>query len=330
MPVKVNSFLGKFGWDARRYFPVLASAAYLKWQFLTRGKSQQAYVDYFMNAREVPQPMVVNIETINRCNSTCAFCTANKNAEKRPYLRMEEDLFYSIIDQLADWNYKGHLTLYGNNEPWLDTRIIAFHEYARRKLPDAFIFMSTNGLLLDVDKVRQIQTYIDQLIINNYSMDRKLYPNIQEIHDNILAHPKEYGSLDVQIQMRYLQEVLTNRAGSAPNKKETHRIIRETCLLPYTDMWIMPNGKMGLCCCDNFEVTDFADLHTTGLREGWSGEKLQQVRRSIASGRQHYAFCEHCDFIDAGFRKQLCEVARKSGVDAAHRIVGQESMKILN
>ena len=44
--------------------------------------------------------------------------------------------------QLHDWGYKGHLTLYGNNEPWLDTRIVAFHKYAREKLPDAFITLS--------------------------------------------------------------------------------------------------------------------------------------------------------------------------------------------
>ena len=94
---------------------------------------------HFMRAKEAPQPLVVNLETINRCNSTCEFCTANKNAEKRPYKRMEDELFYSIIDQLADWNYKGHLTMYGNNEPWLDTRIVEFHKYAREKLPEAFI-----------------------------------------------------------------------------------------------------------------------------------------------------------------------------------------------
>ena len=330
MPIKINSFLGKFGWDARKYFPVLASGAYLKWQFLTRGKSQQAYVDYFMNAKEIPQPMVVNIETINRCNSTCAFCTANKNVEKRPYLRMDEELFCSIIDQLADWNYKGHLTLYGNNEPWLDTRIIEFHKYAREKLPDSFIFMSTNGLLLDMDKVKQIQPYIDQLIINNYCMDRKLHESVQRIYDYMVAQPEEFAGLDVQIQMRYLQEVLTNRAGSAPNKKETRKVIRQTCLLPYTDMWIMPNGKLGLCCCDNFEVTNFADLHTTTLRDGWSGDRFQEARIKIAEGRQNYKFCEHCDFIDAGFRRQLCQTVLSEGRDAAGRIGGQQRMKIVN
>ena len=51
-------------------------------------------------------PNVVNIETINRCNSTCAFCTANIHAEKRPFMQIDMDLYKSIIDQLAD-EFKG-------------------------------------------------------------------------------------------------------------------------------------------------------------------------------------------------------------------------------
>ena len=154
MPIKVHNFMGKLGWNARKYFPKLASDSYLKLQFVTRRKLQASYVDYFLGSEEPPQPLVVNIETINRCNSTCEFCTANRNAEKRPFKKIDEKLFYSIIDQLADWGFKGHLTLYGNNEPWIDTRIVEFHKYCREKLPDSFIFMSTNGLLLDVDTVK--------------------------------------------------------------------------------------------------------------------------------------------------------------------------------
>ena len=271
----------------------------------------------FRNAKEVPHPLVVNLETINRCNSTCEFCTANKNAEKRPYKRMEDELFYSIIDQLAEWGYKGHLTMYGNNEPWLDTRIVEFHKYAREKLPEAFIFVSTNGLLLDVPKVKEIIPYVNQLIINNYCLDMKLHRNIQVIYKYMLDHPQEFKDVDVLIQMRYLKEVLTNRAGSAPNKQATEKVVKETCLMPYTDMWIMPNGKLGICCCDNFEVTDLADLHETPLKEGWNSDRYKVLREAIRTGRQNYPFCKHCDFIDAGLRMDAVDDILKNR-GAAH------------
>ncbi|MBR5116431.1 MAG: SPASM domain-containing protein, partial [Lachnospiraceae bacterium] len=255
------------------------------------------------------------------------FCTANVHAEKRPLAKIDEELYRSIIDQLADWGYEGHLTLYGNNEPLLDTRIVEFHKYAREKLPKSFIFMSTNGLILTREKLDEIKPYVDQIIINNYCMDMKLHKNIQEIYDYVKAHPEEYKDVQILIQMRYLQEVLTNRAGSAPNKQATEKVIRETCLLPFTDMWIMPNGKIGLCCCDNFETTDFADLTKVSLKEGWESPQFMEVRRKIAEGRQNYPFCKHCDFIDAGFRMQMVKAILKGDQAAANRIGGEEKMK---
>ena len=147
MSIKIHNFMGKLGWELQKRIPNLSADSYLKLQFISRRKSQKEYIDFFNSHEEAPYPLIVNLETINRCNSTCSFCTANKNAEKRPYKRMEDKLFYSIIDQLKDWGFKGHLTLYGNNEPWLDTRIVVFHTSCREQLPDSFIFMSTNGLL---------------------------------------------------------------------------------------------------------------------------------------------------------------------------------------
>ena len=302
MSVRLHNFMGRFGWEMQKRFPMLSSNMYLKLQFKSRAKSQKGYIDYFMSKDVPPQPLIVNLETINRCNSTCAFCTANKYAEKRPYCRMEDELFYNIIDQLADWGYKGHLTLYGNNEPWLDTRIVEFHKYCREKLPESFIFMSTNGLLLDIDKVKSVVPYIDQLIINNYCMDMKLHDNVKEIYDYIKANPDEFKSVDVLIQMRYMEAVLTNRAGSAPNKKNDVKVIKETCLMPFTDIFIFPDGRMGICCCDNFEVTTLADLKTTPIAEAWNSDEYKKVREAIKDGRQNWPFCKFCDFIDAGLR----------------------------
>ena len=290
MPVRYHNFGGRLGWNLQKRFPKLSSESYLKLQFLTRNKLQKKYIDYFMDGGEVPKPLVVNLETINRCNSTCSFCTANRNAEKRPYKRMEESLFYSIIDQLHAWDYKGHLTLYGNNEPYLDTRVLEFHKYCREKLPECFIFLSTNGLLLTVEKVKEIIPYLDQLIINNYCRDMKLHDNVKEIYEYAKAHPEEFKDVDLLIQMRYMDAVLTNRAGSAPNKTNTQKVIKETCLMPYTDMFIFPDGRMGICCCDNFETTTLADLNKTPLKEAWNTLEYQKLRRAIRNGRGDYNF----------------------------------------
>ena len=51
MPIRISNYAGKFGWNARKYFPRLASELYLKLQFTTRGKVQQDYIDYFLNRK---------------------------------------------------------------------------------------------------------------------------------------------------------------------------------------------------------------------------------------------------------------------------------------
>ena len=78
--------------------------------------------------------------------------------------------------------------------------------------------------------------------------------------------------------------------------------------MPFTDMWIMPNGKFGICCCDNFEVTDFCDLHEMSVKDAWNSPKYQELRKLIKNSRQNYPFCKHCDFIDAGLRMDAVNV----------------------
>lgn len=307
MPIKIHNYAGHFGWNMRKYFPKLASTGYLSFQYITRRSSQKKYIDYFMSGDIPPHPLVVNLETMNRCNNTCGFCTANKNTEKRPFMKMSDALFKSVIDQLKDWNYKGYVCVYGNNEPFLDVRIIHMHKYVREQLPDSYIFLSTNGILLNIEKLEAICPYVDEFIINNYCMDMKLYDNIQEIYEHVKANEEKFRGLKIKIQMRYLHEVLTNRAGSAPNKAATEKIIKEPCLLPYTDMWITPDGRLLICCCDNLEVTELANLNDIPLAEAWNSEAYKDLRRNVRTGRQNYSFCKHCDFIDAGMRRDILD-----------------------
>ncbi|MCR5627649.1 MAG: SPASM domain-containing protein [Lachnospiraceae bacterium] len=316
MSIRIVNFAGIIGWNARKYLPHLASKAYLAMQFALREKKQRQFIEQFMSEERAPYPDVVNIETINRCNSNCAFCTANRFSERRPFAKIEDGLYYSVIDQLAEWGYPNKLTLYGNNEPWLDKRIVEFHKYAREKLPKVYIFMSTNGLLLDIDKVDSIVPYVNQLIINNYCEDMKLHENIKIIYDHVKAHPDKYKDVDILIQMRYVKEVLTNRAGSAPNRQnEKPKEVRHTCVMPYTDVWIEPNGNMGICCCDNFETTSMGDLSKEKLVDIWNGPKYKELREKVRYGRHNYPFCRYCDFIDAGLRGNIVkeELSKKQG-----------------
>ena len=107
----------------------------------------------------------IEIETINRCNGSCDFCPVNKDRDIRELKVMTEELFRSIIDQLAIMNYAGRISLFSNNEPFLDDTIIEKHKYAREMLPNARFHLYTNGTLLSLDKfIEIVKKYIIILI----------------------------------------------------------------------------------------------------------------------------------------------------------------------
>lgn len=302
MSVRCVTYGGRLGWFLRKHFSRMTSDAYLNAQYLMRKNLYRNYINYFnqKEPEEIPLPCLVSIETVNRCNSTCSFCSANRNQESRPYQKMSEELFYKIIEELEEMEYNGYLNLYVNNEPLIDNRIEKWYQYAKEKLPHAKMLLYTNGLLLTIDRFRNLTPHIDKMIINNYSETLKLHDNIQAIYKIIKKDPV-YKGKDITIQIRYINEVLTNRAGNAPNKQRTRSIHRE-CIMPYTDITIYPNGTLGLCCSDVLEKTNLGNVNDKKIIDIWRDIPYKKVRKLLETDRENFEFCKGCDFFDAGIR----------------------------
>ncbi len=47
-------------------------------------------------------PNNIQIQTTSFCNASCGFCPYPETSQEHPMGRMKEDLFRSIVDQLAD------------------------------------------------------------------------------------------------------------------------------------------------------------------------------------------------------------------------------------
>lgn len=306
MAIKCVTYGGRIGWFLRKHFSRYTSAAYLKWQY---GRRKKLFLDFIDYAEDVQSkgdallPSTIAMETINRCNSTCEFCPANKNTDKRPFQKMDEALFKKLIGELRDLDYDGYLTLYVNNEPFMDTRIIEWHKYAKEQIPRVKTLMYTNGLLLTLDKFKEAIPYVDKMIINNYSTELKLHKNLKEILDYVNSHD-EYKEVDVTIQIRYIKEILTNRGGVAPNKQEKkdHHM---ACVMPYTDFVVFPDGRVGICCNDALEQTNLGNVTDHTIHEIWNSDMYKNLRKKIGRDRTGYPYCASCDFMDAGIRNEL-------------------------
>lgn len=304
--IKCTVYGGKIGWYLRKHFSNITSNAYLKWQYQVRKQLFNTYIREFWkhySENQILPPCLISIETINRCNGVCSFCPANKNAESRPFQKMDKFLFYKIIDDLKGMKYDGYLNLYVNNEPFMDTRIEDWYIYAKQQLPDAKMLLYTNGTLLTKERFERVIPVIDKCIINNYSDTLVLQENIKEIL-HLVKNDHKYWDKDITVQIRYCKEILTNRAGSAPNKSQKARN-HMLCIMPFTDLTIYPNGNIGLCCSDALEKTNYGNLKEKSVAEIWTGEEFYMLRELIGKDRSRYFFCKGCDFVDAGIRNDF-------------------------
>ena len=240
----------------------------------------------------------VEIETINRCNGQCEFCPVSVGNDIRELMQMPEDLFMSIIDQLAAINYSGRLALFSNNEPFLDKTIIEKHKYARGKLPHARMHLFTNGTMLTLDRFVEVIKYLDELVIDNYSSNLQLLDNSKEIVDYCEKHIELKSK--VTIVLRKPDEILSNRGGDAPNRNEEVSYPDAKCILPFKQLIIRPDGKVSLCCNDPLGKNTLADLTKETIIEAWNNQKFQMVREALHKGRKEWKHCGNCDVFNLG------------------------------
>lgn len=266
---------------------------------------------YYRQGEEFPSlghgselPKLVEIETINKCNSTCSFCPVNRDADPRATVRMSETVFRKIIDDLAANDFSDQINLFSNNEPFLDKRIVDFAEYAREKLPRATIQIFSNGTVLDVAKAVRILGAIDILRINNYGATQDLHGNIATIIDHLDRERPDLAQ-KVSVHMRLLDEFKDSRAGNAPNRVRLALRYRSRCAYPFYQMTIRPDGKISMCCSDALGQVTLGDVTVQSVREAWSDARRRTVQAQMLKGRDTLDVCRSCDNLHVSNPKRV-------------------------
>lgn len=248
----------------------------------------------YLSQSTFPLFRTIEIETINRCNGVCSFCPINKNIDPRPFKLMDESLFTSIIEQLKDLNYAGSIGLYSNNEPLLDKRLFDFLQIAREALPEATLYLFTNGSLLTLDKFENLMKYLDTLIIDNYNDDLILNESTRKVYEYALSKPYKDK---VQIYLRKENEVLLNRSGQAKNRSKNNFKLKSACMYPSEQVVVRPDGKISLCCNDATGKETMGDLTKDKLIDIWNNDKYFNTRKNLLENRNLNHLCKDCDAV---------------------------------
>ncbi|MCT4541927.1 MAG: SPASM domain-containing protein [Vallitalea sp.] len=248
----------------------------------------------YLSQDKFPLFQTIEIETINRCNGKCSFCPINSNIDPRPFKMMDKTLFCSIIDQLSEINYEGSIGLYSNNEPLLDNRLFEFLDITRKKLPNATLYLFTNGSLLTTHKFDKLMEYLDWITIDNYNDNLILNKPVEEVYEHALSKPYKNK---VHIYLRKENEILLNRSGQADNRSSKRIKLKSTCLYPFEQVVIRPDGKLSLCCNDATGKVTMGDLTKDTLLDIWYGEKYTNIRYNMLKNRSLNYLCKDCDIV---------------------------------
>ncbi len=257
--------------------------------------------------KHIPKLYHIYIETTNFCNYDCPFCPVGQGKRIEEKHIMTFDFFKNIIDMLSKSSLTQQIkiTLYGNNEPLLDPTIVDKINYVKQKLPFLYVYISTNGLLLE--------QYIDQLYSSNIDC-LYIQAYTEDIYEKItyLLQQKNYqydnGSYTtsalskIYIVPRFNTKYkLINRAGQAYVSNDIQNMC---CICLFTDLVITSKGNIQMCTFDALGETMFDNIQNYQTLESlWYSKKYKQKRYDMLRyGKFGFDVCKKCDINNNQYR----------------------------
>ncbi len=238
--------------------------------------------------RALPLFTAISIQTNQLCNLRCPFCFYGQYAGYSRPETISTGLIQETLGQLAALGFSGRVSLYNMNEPLTDPRIVDLLAAARRSLPLAFHFLSTNGELLDQTLLDTILGQVDRLRIDSYGAR----PSLD------LASPK----IDFRDKRGFVSRATSNRGGQLSGLPAASVPGSGACANPFGQLVVVPPGIAVLCCSDGRRQVVVGDLRQSSLETIWYGKALHRVRVRLAGGqRQRLRLCRGCSVSGGSF-----------------------------
>jgi radical SAM protein with 4Fe4S-binding SPASM domain len=264
----------------------------------------------------------IQIQTVSWCNRSCNFCPSGKFPVPKTFMALE--VYHRIIDQLSDLHYDGRISPYLMNESLLDKRLPDLIAYARRRCPESWIAINTNGDALSATLLHRLfDAGLNCLDVNAYD-DLAQYERYTELTQRVVAQRQDVswrtGYLDPlfngenrsrQEKILHCRDMtdwegrfaakqatlgLTNRSGNVPGSRHLAAPLALGCPRPFQQMYINHRGEAVLCCNDwRFEVI-MGNTATATLAEIWHNATYQAYRRNLQHHNRAMSLCATCDY----------------------------------
>ena len=201
-------------------------------------------------------PVILNIEPTNICNLRCPLCITGNLQMKRPYGRMDLDMFKKAGDEIADRLI--YITLYHQGEPYLNPDFSRFVSYAKEK--GLYVTTSSNAHFFDEKTAEQVvKSGLDSMIISLDGVTQESYEiyrrsgslaKVKEGINNLVAAKKKLNSHTPYLLLQFLvmkhnEHEIEKVRGLAKELKVDRLLIKTTQVMTKEEAieWLPKNEK---------------------------------------------------------------------------------------
>ncbi|MCI0626724.1 MAG: radical SAM protein [Acidobacteria bacterium] len=283
-------------------------------------------------------PRRIQVQTINRCNFACPMCPYPGVTAKQPLLRLDDDLFRRLVEEVREANRKVKLCLMLQNEPLLDRRFLNFLDYAHRA-DDAVSSISavTNGSMLTAQLLDALMKYERfHLTISVNSTDKARYRMVHgcDLWERLYALLAGWQGRREGVRVSFVLDAdsiedgrafqsywrrlgyatrfvpIFARVDTLPVNAPLHSIDYDYghCHYPVDTLTVLSDGSVILCCNDWLHNHDFGNLHHSTISKVWNCPEMLRLRRAAIEGTlRQYQLCRGCDYPIRSSQRMLLE-----------------------
>jgi len=258
------------------------------------------------------RPQDIQIQTISRCNGTCAFCPYPTVSKQISHGTMDDSLFEKVVRQCRDLK---HISPYLMNEPLLDKRLPERIRYIKGET-DAVANISTNGSLLTkplADRLSDagMDLFMISLTAGNYSEDAIFHLRDRGVDVELVYILTQETAPRLEAFRRRFEgfKILAGAANNRGGNLEGFGVLDTTgfdesapkdmglCSKLARMLYVLYNGDCVLCCSDYRREVIVGNFRDHTIEEIWDSRMLRMYRSLQAQKlRGLLPLCSTCSY----------------------------------
>lgn len=266
------------------------------------------------------QLKLIEIETFSYCNRKCWFCPNSTIDRHSGSIAMPEEMYLSIIDQLAEIDYDKEITYSRYNEPLAFKGIILKRiSQARERLPKAKLRTNTNGDYVTLEYIHELRDAgLDELFIQQYLANNEQYNHakmkkrmrqkikglgveykvISDVEDQRVEYELIVEGIIVHLRARNFAIEGTARTEKVAGFNEDY-VRTKPCMQVSNNMYIDYNGTVMVCCNTRSDVPEhkngiMAHINDAPIWEIYRNEKYTPWREHLKDESPKSGICAGC------------------------------------